>query len=189
MQEEVHTPSQEPTSDEASGSKGAPDGLVPKEKFDAELGEAIKRRDSALKRAREAEARLAQIEEETLAQRKRKAESEGNTDEQKKLFQVELEKLRKEREMLSQKLSSLTLETKVKSKLSTHTDYLDDAWKLLSADLSVEQDEDGEFKPVLRSNPYASVDDYIKNFFETKPYLAKNQKREGTGVLMQIETY
>lgn len=182
MAEEVNPPKEAEASDETQGSNGVPDGYIPKDKFDAELSEAIKRRDSALKRAREAEAKAAQLEEESLARRRQKAESEGNTDEQKKLFQMELQKLQKEKESLQNSLRNLTLENKAKSKLTKWTDYPDDAWSLLKDKLDVEQTEDGLFQPIVKSNPYAPVDDFIKSFFEEKPYLAKNPKRSGTGV-------
>ena len=182
MSEEVTPPKESAGSDESQGSQGAPDGYIPKDKFDSELSEAIKRRDSALKRAREAESELAKIKEDSFSKQKQKAVSEGNADEQRKLFEAELNKERQEKAKLQDALKSLTLETKVKSKLSQFTDYLDVSWKALKDDFTVEQDEDGLFKPVIKSNPFANVDEYLKGFFEEAPGLAKNPKRAGTGI-------
>ena len=170
-------------------SKGVPDGFIPRDKFDSELGEAIKRRDGALKRAREAEAKLAEIEEQALETRRKKAESEGNTDEQKKLFQFELKKREEMIESLQSELSSHILENKIKSKLAGYTDYLEDSWNLLANNFSVEKNEEGKYVPTLKSNPFASIDDYLKGFFESKPFLAKNPRKSGAGVPLSGPTH
>lgn len=179
---ETTNPPEEPTSEEAQADKGAPEGFVPEDKFRSELSEAIKRRDSALRRAREAEAKVKQFEEQQFQKKKEQAVESGNTDEQRKLFQAELQKVQQEKDQLLNTLEGLTLENQVKSKLAEKTNYVDDAWQLLRPSLSTERNDDGLFVPVVKTNPYKTVDEHISEFLESRPYFAANQRKPGTGV-------
>lgn len=172
----------EETKSDSEESPPAPEGEKPKSQKDAELLEAFKRRDTALKRAQAAEARLAEIERETLESRRQKAETEGNLDEQKKLWQQEILRRDEQNKKLKSQIEGYVLKDHIQAKIATKTRYLDDAWGLLKDKFEAREDEEGSYRAVVKTNPYRSVDEELEDFFTARPYLLDNKRKPGGGV-------
>lgn len=180
---ETHTP-ENPAASEEEQVQESPDGnndLVPR----SLLNEVIQGRDRAKRDNRELKSRLEEIESQLSAQKQERAKNEG-ADEQARLYLEELEKERQKRSELESTLQRTALENQVKSRLTQYTEYLDDSWRLLGEQFTIERDDDsGDYVPVVAANPYKSIDEHLKEFFDSRPYLAKNPRKPGAGVPKQ----
>lgn len=148
----------------------------------SEALEARKRRDSAAKRARENEARVKELESQMSSGNKKSAEDSGDVARLKAEYQRDLETLTGERDSLKSALKKQVIENKFRALGSElfHKDGLEDAWALTRDQFELEQDEDGNFTPLVKGSSY-SFETYLRKLAETKPHLAAPSKKPGTG--------
>jgi hypothetical protein len=130
----------------------------------------------AAQKAKELEAKLAEMEQEVtagkiglssdkLAELRRQAEDK---------FKADLE----ERDRLKQELRTLRLDSSVKSLLAkAEAVDVDDAWSIIGSQFDLT--EDG--KPILKADPTADIEKYIQSLRSSKGHLFKGSQASGGG--------
>ncbi len=157
----------------------------PKETLDFWKSEALetrKRRDSAAKRAREMEARVKELESQLSSGNKKTAEDSGDVARLKAEYQRDLEAISKERDTFQGALKKQVIENRFRALGAElfHKDGLEDAWALTKDQFELEQDEDGNYTPLVKGSSY-SFETYLRKLAEQKPHLAAPTKKPGTG--------
>lgn len=173
----------ETTTDVEEKDEGASED--PKETLEfwkSEALEARKRRDSASKRARELDARLKELESKFSDGNKKTAEDSGDVARLKAEYQRDLEAISKERDSLQGALKKQVIENRFRSLGAElfHKDGLEDAWLLTKDQFELEQDDEGNYVPLVKGSSY-SFETYLRKLAESKPHLAAPTKKPGTG--------
>jgi len=170
--------------DADSGTTGSePEGkTVSIDVVQADLAEAIKRRDSFAKKYRETDAELKALKEQQNGKNRDDAEKTGDVAKLRTEYQRDLEA---KDLIISQKdahLKKVIIENKFRSIASGIflDSAIDDVWFLTKEGFDLEADEEGNLLPVVKGKP-VSFEQHIKKLAEDKPYLAKNPKKAGAG--------
>lgn len=167
-------------STEPEGRQTKEDGA---EYWKLEAEQARQRRDAAAKRARDYEKRVKELETKLDELDQVKAKEGGDLEALQKNFEKQLAKAKEETEGLHTKLKRVIVEKEVRAIASRYA-YDDKAadtiWRLMSGDFELSHDDDGNDIPRVKNSP-VSIEQYIKEFLEDHPYLAKNTRKGGTG--------
>ena len=174
------------TSDEGAGS-GASDDTKDITYYQGELAEAIKRRDSAAKRARDQEKRAKDLEAELETTRNKGAVESGDAKKVDQEWRTKYEKDKAEWETEKTKLSERLRKGVTLAKFGTlaadKVYNLEQVLALVGDKVDVEQDDDGEERLIVHEGKTTRTDvsKWLDEFLDKNPNLARNQGKGGSG--------
>jgi hypothetical protein len=174
--------------DAADGDRGRGDSddsddseeFVPKSKFES----VIKSRDATHRKVRALTDQLAELQEQLKKREEKDNESAGDYQKIKESWTTERQKLQKENAELQQKLRQAVVEKDVRSIAQQYAISADQVWGLIGHRFDVAEDDEGRMIPVVKDS-VMSPEEFIQDFLEKNPNLAKNTRKGGSGTQMQ----
>lgn len=127
--------------------------------------------------------RLAEIEATLSSKERERFDKDKDFDGLKQSYQSELEKKESAVAELKAKLSKVVVADRIKSIASSQVveNGLDDFWALAQNDFEFVENDKNESVVIVKGNPYKKVEEHIQEILAKKPYLARSQRKSGTG--------
>jgi len=152
--------------------------------LDSKLSSLQLAHDKANKKARTLAEENARLKSELEERTKKETENSGDVNKIREMFQADVTKLQTQNTELQARLKKTVVESTFNQLAGSYFTEAaiktGDVWKLLSDQVDVAEDDDGNYIPVAK-NSALPFESFLQKFAEERPFLAKNPGKAGVG--------